>query len=285
MGKIKIVKDIHIVRYFSSLITVSGGKVIKMTDPSVSGCRMSRFLYEGLKNNPALTKEQLKEEIAKVIEDKINRFGFCTKNRIVWQEKSSIPYGASEIISYGLKNRSIDCAVTVCDGVGTVVTNVPQVVQGIGARMHTVLKTSFIPEVALKLCRYGCRMLKEKGSINQTEGVAVAAQTGHKDIAVTVCASGEEGLKKIRDAEKERALSVTILAVCTTGIKNKRVAEIEEYADIVWECNSPDIKKRLSRKAIKKLSGASAVYILTKKGEKLIAGYSPSVFRIRGELL
>lgn len=277
-------KDVHIVRYFSSLITVSNGKVIKVTEPNVPGCRMAGFLYKGLKNNPALSKERLREEIAKVIEDKIKHFGFCTKNRVVCQEENSVPYGASEIIAYGLKNKLIDGAVVVCDGVGTVVTNKPQVVQGIGARMHMVLKTSFIPEVAVKLRRYGCGILKEKGLIDQKNGVIVASEKRYKNIAVTVCSFGSESLREIRDVEKERGISTTILAVCTTGIKTGRLMEIEKYADMVWTCNSPDVKNRLSNKAIKTLSDASPVYVLTQKGAELISNYMPSVFGMRKEM-
>ena len=277
-------KDIHIVRYFSSLITISNGKVIEVTEPNTSGCRMARFLYKGLENSSALSNERLKEEIVKLIEDKINRFGFCTKNRVVWQEENTIPYGASEIIAHGLKNKLIDGAVIVCDGVGTVITNTPQVAQGIGARMHMVLKTSFIPEVAVKLRRYGCGILEERASIDQRGGVIAAAEKGYKNIAVTVSAFGDESLKKIRDVEKERGVLVTILAVCTTGIKNDRLMEIEKYADIVWACNSSDVRNRLSKKAKKTLSGASPVYVLTEKGEKLVSEYMPAVFSIRKEI-
>lgn len=277
-------EDLHVVRYFSSLITVSDGKVIKVTKPAVSGCRMARFLYRGLKNSTTLSEKRLKEEIAKVVEDKINRFGFCTKNRTVWQEERSIPFGASEILSHGLKNRSIDCAVTVCDGVGTVITNVPQIIQGIGARMNTVIKTSFIPEVAVKLRRYRCEILEERGLIDQRGGIIAAKVRGYKDIAVTACAFGNDSFKNIREAEKDYGVSVTILAVCTTGIKNGRLEEIEKYADLVWSCNSSDVRDRLSREAIKTLSGASAVYILTKKGSRLVSGYEPNAFNIRKEM-
>ncbi|MFA5144074.1 MAG: DUF2099 family protein [Candidatus Omnitrophota bacterium] len=277
-------KDIHVVRYFSSLITISDSKVVKVTKPTSSGCRMAHFLYTGLKNAAEFPADRLKEEIKSVIEDKITRFGFCTKNRVIWEEERSVPYGASEIMAYGLKNKTIDCVVTVCDGAGTVITNVPQVVQGIGARMHTVLKTSFIPEVVVKLRRYGCSVLEDRGLIDQTRGVLAAAGKGFNNIAVTVCAFGDESLEKIRDIEKNQGVSVTILVICTTGIKKDRLREIEKYADIVWACNSKDVRNRLSETTIKTLSSASPVYILTEKGEKLISGYMPGVFGMRKEI-
>jgi len=277
-------KDIHLVRYFSSLITISNGKVIKITKPTISNCSLAGFLYKGLKRSGGLSPEYLKDEIKKVVEEKIARFGFCTKDRMIWEEENVIPCGASEIISHGLKNKFIDCVVTVCDGAGTVMTSVPQVVQGIGARMHTVLKTSFIPEVVVKLRRYGCSVLDERGMIDQGAGVIEAAEKGFNNIAVTVCAFGDERLKVIRDVEKERNISITILVVCTTGIEKNRLDEVEKYADIVWACNSTKVRNRLGEKAIKILSSVSPVYILTEKGEKLIAGYMSDVFGMRKEI-
>lgn len=276
-------KDIHIVRYFSSLITISKGKVIKVTKPAISHCPLASFFYEGVRESGGLSTAQLKYEIKKIIEGKISRFGFCTKDRMLWKDEAIIPYGASEILAHGLKSKAIDSVVTVCDGAGTVITAIPQVVQGIGARMHTMLKTSHIPEVAIKLRRYGCHVLDENGLINQTAGVVEAAKKGYKNVAVTVSAFGEESMENIRALEDRCGISLTILAVCTTGIKENRLVEIEKYADIVWSCNSNDIKDRLGKKAIKALSSVSPVYILTENGKRLASGYLPNIFAVRKE--
>lgn len=277
-------KDIHIVRYFSSLITISNGKVIKVTKPIISHCPLAAFLYDGIKESAGLPAAQLKAEIRKAIEEKIARYGFCTKNRMLWKDEAVIPYGASEILAHGLKSRAIDGVVTVCDGAGTVVTAIPQVVQGIGARMHTMLETSHIPEVAIKLRRYGCHVLDEKGLISQTAGVVEAAKKRHKKVAVTISAFGEEGLKNIRALEGRFGISLMILVVCTTGIKEGRLIEIEKYADIVWACNSNNIRDRLGKKALKTLSGISPVYALTENGKRLVSGYSPNIFGMRKEI-
>jgi putative methanogenesis marker protein 8 len=183
-----------------------------------------------------------------------------------------------------LKIKALDSVVTVCDGAGTVITAIPQVVQGIGARMHTMLKTSHIPEVAIKLRRYGCHVLDEKGLINQTAGVVEAAKKGYKKVAVTVNAFGEESLENARALEGRFGISLAILAVCTTGIKEGRLREIEKYADIVWSCNSNDIRDRLSKKALEVISNVSPVYVLTENGKRLISGYSPNIFGMRKEV-
>ncbi len=38
------------------------------------------------------------------------------------------------MISFALRKKAIDAAVVVCEGAGTIITNKPEVVQGIGAR-------------------------------------------------------------------------------------------------------------------------------------------------------
>jgi len=277
-------RDIHLVRYFSSLITISDGKVIKVTKPAISHCPLAGFFNGGLKESAGFSPTRLKNEIKKVIEGKIARFGFCAKDRMLWKDEAVVPYGASELIFHGLKNNAIDGGVVVCDGAGTVITDIPQVIQGIGAWMHTIFKTSYIPEVAGKLRRYGCHILDKKGRIDQRAGVVEAVKKGYKRIALTLNVFGDESLKDVRALESRHGISIIILAVCTTGIKKRRLIEIEKYADMVWACHSGDIKDQLGKKAIKTLSGASPVYVLTEKGVKLISGYSPNIFELRKKI-
>ena len=274
-------KDIHVVRYFSSLVTISNGKVIRITKPTIAHCPLAGFLYKGLKRSGDLPLSRLKDEIRKVIEGKIAQFGFCSKGRVLWDDGESVPYGASEILAHGLRNNIIDSAVIVCDGAGTVAVSIPQVVQGIGARMHSVLSTSAIPEVIERLNQYGCRTINKSGVIDQKRGVIEAAKKGYKNIAVTVNAYQVESLKSIRALEKQYDISLIILAICTTGISTDRVNEIGKYADLVWACRSKEIRNILCIKAVEILSDASPVYILTQKGKMFVSGYLPNIFRMR----
>jgi len=278
-------KDIHVVRYFSSVIKISDGKVINVTRPAIDHCPLASFMYKGLKDSSRHTTVRLKNEIKAVIEGKIAQYGFCSKRRVLWDDTISIPYGASEIISYGLRSNIIDGSVIVCDGAGSIVTAIPQVVQGVGARMHGVIKTSAIPEVTAKLRRYGALTIDDNGSIDQRKGIVRAAEAGYKNIAVTISAYRGEDLKTIRALERELKISVIILAVCTTGIKMGRMIELEKYADIVWACHSDKLKKRLDKKCIKKVSASSAVFILTDAGSNLMRGYSPNIYAMRKRLI
>ena len=273
--------DIHIIRYFSSVITISHGKVTKITKPAITHCPLAGFFYKGLKRSGDLPLSRLKDEIKKVVEGKIEQFGFCSKKRILWDDGESVPYGASEIIEHGLRNKIIDSSVIVCDGAGTVVVSIPQVVQGIGARMHSVLRTSAIQEVIERLHKYGCHTINNSGLIDQKRGVIEAAKEGYRNIAVTINAYQGESLKSIRALEKQYGISLIILAICTTGISGKRINEIEKYADLVWACRSREVRNILCVKAIEILSNASPVYILTQKGKVFVSGYSPNIFRMR----
>lgn len=277
-------KDLHLIRYFSSLVTLSNGKVIKMTNPGSFSCPLAGMFYRGLKNSTKRSSRQIKDEVRKVIEGKVARFGFCDKNRVLWDDGASVPYGASEIISYGLRRKRIDTAVLVCDGAGTVVAQAPQVVQGIGARMHSVLKTSPIPQTIMRLRCHGAYVCSDKAHIDQTRGVVEAARLGYKRIAVTVNSYKGEKLKKIRSLEKQYGISVIIMAICTTGIGIERIREIRRYADMVWGCGSVRVRRVMHKCALKSLSKASPVYCLTERGVALARGYRPNLFKLRKEL-
>jgi len=277
-------KDIHLVRYFSSLVTISNGKVIKISKPTITHCPLAGFLYKGLKRSESFSTSRLKSELKKVIEEKITQFGFCTKDRVLWDDGVSVPYGASEIIAYGLINKVIDSSVIVCDGAGTVAVSIPQVVQGIGGRMHSVLRTSAIPEVIERLHKYGCRTINNGGVIDQKRGVIEAAKQGYKNIAVTVNAYQGESLKSIRALEKQCGISLIILAICTTGIGVARINEIGKYADLAWACRSKEVRNILCIKAVDILSDASPVYVLTQKGKMFVSGYSPNIFSMRKKI-
>lgn len=273
--------DEHVIRYFSSRITISNGKVTKVTRPSIAACPLAGFLYPGLSRSRSVSIPRVRREIRRVIEDKIARIGFCTASRVVWGAGASIPYGASEVMAHGLRKDAVDAAVLVCDGAGTIVAAVPEVVQGVGARMHSVLRTSAIPEVIERLQKHGCEVVSQDGLIDQKRGVEWAADDGCAKIAVTVNAYRGERLADIRAIERRRKISVTILAVCTTGISKDRIVELERHADIVWACHSSRLHARFDAKARRKITKASPIYVLTEKGKGLMAGYVPIIFGLR----
>jgi putative methanogenesis marker protein 8 len=267
-------RDIHVLKYFSSFVSVSYGKVINITEPTLSFCPLADHLYKDFSGSRDNNKEALKNAIKKAIESKIKDYGFFTNERKISSDDVAIPYGASEMISFALRKKAIDAAVIVCEGAGTVITDKPEIVQGIGARMNSLLLTSPIKGIIKKLKTAGCRVAFENALIDQVRGVKDAIKAGYKNIAVTVCGHSAEDLKTLRSLEEENGIHLITLAVCTTGIAKDKVSMIRDYADLVWSCASFNIRRMLGPLAVLQLSRQIPIFVLTKKGIDFISTYA-----------
>jgi len=274
-------KDLHVLKYFSSVITVSEAKVIHVTEPSLRYCPLACHFFQEFEKADPTDIRSLRDAIQKAIESKIRNYGFFTKNRSFHFPKRVVPYGASEMLAASLKNRFIETAVVVCDGAGTVITGSSETVQGIGARMNTLIFTSPIKEILEKLKAAGCHVVFENTArINPMEGVEKAISLGYKKIGVTVAGFAAEQLEQIRRLEKEGGVSIVILAVCTSGIPHNKVEMIRRRADLVWACASSEIREQIGNTAILQLSKQIPVYALTFQGVAFVASCSedPSLF-------
>ncbi|MDD5131662.1 MAG: DUF2099 family protein [bacterium] len=267
-------QDIHILKYFSAMVTVVDGQVTKVTDPSLVFCPLANHLYKDFKNIRKNYKESLKKAIKGAIEKKIRDYGLFTAQRHFNFPEVSIPYGASEMLMYALKKKAIEAAVVVCDGAGTVIANTPEIVQGIGARMNSLILTSPIKETIKKLEKSGCQVIFKNALIDQYHGVREAIQAGHKNIAVTINGDAVKGLKELRSLEKRNNVSITSLVLCTTGIAGNEIALIRDYADLVWSCASQDIRRIAGTAAIMQLSRQIPVFVLTNKGVSFVSAYA-----------
>ncbi len=267
-------RDLHVTRFYSAFVAVSEGKVIKVTEPCLKYCVLANFLYDVMKQSKETDMEERKEAIRKASEEKISKFGFFTERREVIRRDIAIPYGASEMMMYALRNGVIDCAVSVCDGAGTVVSDNPDIVQGIGARMNGLFYTTPIRKVIEDLESHGSKVVLPDASIRQTDGLEAAAKMGFKRIAVTVNGFMNDSLRKIRKIEKDAGISAVSIVVCTTGVEKERITEIAENADLVWSCASDGIREEVGRRAILQVATAIPVFVLTKKGLDFLSGYS-----------
>jgi len=275
-------RDLHVLKYFSSVITVSEGRVINATDPSLRSCPLARHFYPELKDADPENPESLKNAIRGIIESKIRNYGFFTKDRSFHFPKCAVPYGASEMLSVSLKNHFIETAVVVCDGAGTVITGSPETVQGIGARMNTLIFTSPIKEIQRKLKESRCHIVSEKTDwIDQAKGVEKAISLGYRKIGVTVAGFAARQLEKIRDLEDKENVDITILAVCTTGISSDKIEMIRQNADLVWSCASGEVRGKIGSVAKLQLSKQIPVFALTDRGVAFAASYlnDPSLTR------
>ena len=267
-------RDIHVLKYFSSFVSVSDGKIINITEPVLAFCPLAEYLYKDFRSISGNDKEAVKDAIRKAIESKIKNYGFFTDDRKFSFDDVSIPYGASEMLGFALRKKAIDAAVVVCEGAGTVITGKPNIVQGIGARMNSLLLTSPIKVIVQNLKSAGCRIVSENALIDQALGVEEAIKAGYKKIGVTVCGHSAESLKMFRSLEKEYAVSIVCLAVCTTGIAKDKINMIRDYADLVWSCASSDARRIIGPLAILQLSRQIPVFVLTKQGIDFVSAYA-----------
>ena len=267
-------RDIHVLKYFSSFVSVLDGKVIHITDPTMSYCPLASHLYEGFKAVDRTNKEAIKQEIRKAIESKIKEYGLFTPHRKLLGGDVAITYGASEMLMFALRKKAIEAAVVVCDGAGTVITDNAEVVQGVGARMNSLVLTSPIRGIRDQLQELGCHVVSDNALILQEKGVEKAIKLGYRKIAVTVSGHDADKLERIRALEDQGEITLTILLVCTTGVSEAMVEQIQRYADVVWSCASGDVRRKIGACALLQISKQIPVFVLTRKGIDLVASCS-----------
>ncbi|MEM2491794.1 MAG: DUF2099 family protein [Candidatus Bathyarchaeia archaeon] len=269
-------RDIHITRMCSSLVAISDGKVIRLTDPKLEHCPLAGSLYDFPRG---LDRGLLKAEIAKAVERKISEFGLFTDLRSLYRSTIAIPFGASEMMMYDLKKGRAEAAVVVCDGAGTVIADDPYLVQGIGARMNGVFYTSPIKGVIKGIEERGGKVLfPDTAKIDQVAGVREALKR-YGSIDVTVSGFGNDGLREIRELEAESGASVTILVVCTTGMGEGRVEEAMAYADLIWGCASGKVREVIGRRAKLQMGIKIPVFALTERALDFVSSYSSKEFK------
>ena len=273
IDKDKIVyNDLHILRFYSSLVIVSGGKVIEVLDPILKYCPLANSLYRNFRTVHKAYPLMFKNAVREAVEEKISQLGFFTENRKIYQKEISMPYGASEMLMYALRKRQIEAAVIVCDGAGTVISSSPEIVQGIGARMNGLFFTTPFHYVVKRLVKNNCIVIPG-GKINQIEGVKIAIRLGYRNIAVTVNGYSGAILSEMRELERIHNVSIVILVVCTTGIGKRRILGIKQHADLVWSCGSGYIRSIIGKEAILQMSCIIPVFVLTLKGMHFARSY------------
>ena len=211
-------EDLHITRALGSLVVVSEGKVIDVeSSGALRWCPMQTWFGSA---DPAV-----------YVQKKMDEFGHFRCCRQTRRDEMAVPYGTSEMFMKALKSGLIDCAVTVSDGAGSVITSDPDVVQGIGARMNGVFHTTPIGEVIAAYRDVGCTVFDD-ARIDQVRAVRTAAASGHRRIGVTVNAFYGESFEAVRSLEAEIGIDIQLAAVCSTGVDRTRAEELTSYSDI-----------------------------------------------------
>jgi len=246
-------------------VLIKDGEVKVLTEPRISYCPLHEAIYG--------TKTLDREAVKRTAEIKIKDLGFCCENRI-FDESSVVPYGSSEIISVCMKKGLLDCAITVCDGAGTVIADNAGLVQAIGARLTGIVRTSPIRSTIAHIkANGGCVLDEESAKIDQAEGAVKAAELGHQHIAVTVASFNSDSIEKIRRFEKKRAVRAAIFSVCNTCAGDSDVDRILMGADVVCASASRLIRERVGPRAILQLGLTIPVFALTRVGKELLLSY------------
>lgn len=242
-------------------VLVKGCDVAVLTDPAVVSCPYVRAVYKIDRID--------RETVKRIVKEKIRELGYFCPHRSL-KSDHVVPFGSSEMMS-SVMGELIDCAVVVCDGAGSVITWNPELVQGIGARMNGLLKTTPIPEVIERIRANGGEVL-EQPRIDQISAVKKALKMGFKRIAVTVIGPMAYTIKELREIEKENGIEIAIFSTCNTLVPEEYLEYIE-MADIVCASASKLILERIGPKALMQLGIHIPVFVLTKLGKKIVLRY------------
>ncbi len=241
------------------------GRIEVLSDPAVCYCPYVEAAY-GVRRID-------RRAVERIVRAKMKRFGFCRPCRRfdigLW-----VPFGSSEIISVCMKEGLLDCAVTVCEGAGTVIAWKPDLVQGIGAMLTGILKTSPIREVLEYVGKHGGVALSPKDArIDQPGGLRKAVSMGFKRIAVTVIGPRARDIGTIRDVEAENPdVRVAVFSTCNTLVRPEDVTWLKE-ADVVCASASRLIREHIGPRALMQLGVSIPVFILTQFGKELVLAY------------
>lgn len=239
-------------------VVIKDGKVIEVGDPQVEWCP----LFAKIRGIQRITPE----EVRKNMEFRISDFGMFTDKRRLELE-DFVGFGASEVMMTGLSRGLLDTTVTACEGAGTVISNNPTLVQGMGGRMSGLVETEPIEGIINGITERGGIVLDPStAKIDPVAGVKKSAELGYKKIAVTVALA--ETAKEVRKLESELGLDLIVIGVHVTGLNEEESRTLLENADIATSCASKPIRDFV--KPLAQVGTAVPLFALTQKGKELV---------------
>ena len=239
-------------------VVIKDGKVIEVGQPVVEWCP----IFAKVRGIQRITPEEVKKNI----EFRMSDFGMFTDRRQLMLE-DFVGFGASEVMMTGLNRGLLDTTVTACEGAGTVISNNPTLVQGMGGRMSGLVETEPIDGIIKGITeRDGIVLDPSTAVIDPFAGVKKAAELGYKKIAVTVAFA--ETAKELRKLEAELGLDLIVIGVHVTGLCEEEARTLLENADITTSCASKCIRDLA--KPLTQVGTAVPLFALTQKGKELV---------------
>jgi putative methanogenesis marker protein 8 len=254
--------DRHEIEVAKSRVRIEDGKVEVLSDPLVKRCPLRSHLYGCEEENTGTVRQ--------VLESHIKELGMYTSDRDFSLVDDPVSFGASEMMMDAMRDGLLDAAVSVCEGVGTIVITRPEVVEMVGAHMTGIISTSPIPEIRKSLLRRGSFILDKKCTIDQVKGFQKAVKAGYRRVAVTIVASRPEDAERIREQAKKLGVESLICAVHCTGIDEEQAVRLAKSCDIVWSCASQAVRDVIGPKALMQIGTGIPVFALTRLGKLIM---------------
>ncbi|HJJ43670.1 MAG TPA: DUF2099 family protein [Methanocorpusculum sp.] len=253
--------DEHIIEAVGmTRIVIRDGKVVEIGEPKIQFCPLAKRFATPV---DPITKEA----VQKNIEARIKNFGMCTKDREVLDKETFVLFGASELMSTGLRTKMLDAAIICSDGAGTVIVRTPDLVQGLGGKMSGLVSTTPHPEVIQRIENAGGIVIdKITAKMDPLAGLARAKSKGWTKTAVTIAGFQHELAEEIR----EKYPDALIIAVHTTGVQSKENAErLVAASDLVFACASKYVRAAVSKALVQGGVGVP-VYAMSRAGKQLV---------------
>ena len=252
-------KDRHVIEALGKAeIVIENGEITYIGEPIVDYCS----IFDNPQHNGDLTKEFIKSNINK----RIREFGMCTPQRSIKVE-DTMSFGTSETLKTNMINGNVDCVVGACEGVGTLLIDDAELVQGVGGRVSALISTTPIDEVIDKVGRDNV-LNPETADLNPLKGLEMAIERGYKNIAITIIPT--ELVKDLRQYPKPEDVNVYIFVAHTTNVSKKEAEMLFDYADVISGCSSVNIRQTAEERKPYFSGKKVPLYAVTENGRRLL---------------
>ena len=251
--------DRHVIEALGKAeVVIENGKITYIGEPVVDYCS----IFDNGQHNGDLTKEFIKSNINK----RIDEFGMCTPQRSIDVE-DTMSFGTSETLKTNMINGNVDCVVGACEGVGTLLIDDAELVQGVGGRVSALISTTPIDEVMDKVGRENI-LNPETAELNPLKGLEMAIERGYKNIAITIIPT--EMVKDLRQYPKPEDVNIYIFVAHTTNVSKKEAEMLFDYADVISGCSSINIRETAEERKPYYAGKKVPLYAVTENGKRLL---------------
>lgn len=251
--------DKHVIEALGKAeVVIENGKITYIGEPVVDYCS----IFDNGQHNGNLTKEFIKSNINKRIEE----FGMCTPQRS-FDVEDTMSFGTSETLKTNMINGNVDCVVGACEGVGTLLIDDADLVQGVGGRVSALISTTPIDEVIDNVGRDNV-LNPETAELNPLKGLEMAIERGYKNIAITIIPT--EMVRDLRQYPKPENVNIFIFVAHTTNVSQKEAEMLFDYADVISGCSSINIRETAEERKPYYAGKKVPLYAVTENGRKLL---------------